>query len=190
MSQLNQSLNLPQLHRKGLHAVFGGIRAPYYYTTDVVREGQPVKLKATTATEPTDNYAVEDCASGASDGAKVIGLSLQDTYNVISTAPYDQIKNYHFAGQTVQQTNGMPVGVLMGQGWALLENYTGTISSGEQLGVGASGLLAGATNSGLASGDKVTAWAESASGTLASDSSRRKPVRIRFDFGFTTGNAA
>lgn len=174
----------PTLKRKGLHALFGGLRSPFYYTTDTVAEGQPMKLASSVSpSKLNDPVRMSKCASGASDGAKVIGLALQLTYDDNLSGQMAQLRGYHFGGDTAQRLDGMPIGLLTGQGYAILENYTGNIAAHEQLGVGPSGLLAGATTSSLASGDKVQAWAES-SGIGG------KPVRIRFNFDFNTSNVA
>ncbi len=191
------SFYLPRIKRKGLHAVNGGIKAPYYFVNEAVLEGQPLKLAkndGANLTKVSDNPLLVSCAVGASDGAKVIGLALQNTYDDALTGQMAQLRGYHFPNDTAQRLDGMPIGILMGQGWAVLENFTGLVAAHEQLGVGPSGLLAGATTSGLASGDKVPVWAENsgnggtAAGTFGGTQTNTGSIRIRFHFAFTDAN--
>ena len=181
--------------RKGLHAYFEGVWAPFYYTTAVVQEGQPMKPAAAgsqTADRHNDAYLIQPLAAGVNDGAKCIGLALQLTYDEgILTGELAQLKGYHFANDTSQKLNGAPIGLLTGQGWALLENYGGVINAGDQLGVGPSGVL---WATGLASGDKVNVWSETKSGPLWTqnrgfENNRNRPIRVRFGFQYTAANA-
>jgi hypothetical protein len=176
-------LRLPTHKRKGLHAIFGGQRAPFYFTSDTVVEGAPMKLKTFAATGNVQNNEITVADAGASDGPKVLGLALQNTYDEATVGQLSQLAGYHFANDTSQRTDGQPIGLLTGQGWGILASYHGTLAAGEQLAVGPSGHLVGADSyAGVASGDLVPVWAEN-SGTGMSD------VRIRFDFPFNAGNA-
>lgn len=187
----NQGLfnHIPKLNRKGLNPVMGGQKVPFFYTTVEVVEGQPMQLDTAVATAQSNHSTkMKPCAQG--DGAKCIGLSLQMTY-ADATGQMAQLNGQYFGNDTHQRLNGAPIGLLCDRGWALLENYTGAIASHEQLGVGPSGLLAGVTSSSLSAGDKVPVWAQNDSNGDAAEyessqgNKTKRPVLIRFDFGFT-----
>jgi len=167
--QAVQGLFLPKRYQKGLVKMFTGNSAcgmpiPFYYSTTVLREGQPVKPVIGSPD------MIVGAAPGVSDGAKVIGLSLQYTYDESQWDP--QLRGYHFVNNTHQRLDGSPVGVLMGAGYAMTINYAGTINYGDKGYIGQSGYLA---NSGQA-GDALPIVFEG-SGTDGSTM-----VRIRFNF--------
>lgn len=170
-------LNIPNRKRKGLIKLYGGLSDPFFYTADAVVEGQPMK-PATADAAATVQDSQKVTVAGATDGASVIGLSLQITYDDALTGQLAQLKNYHFANDTAQRLDGMPIGILTGQGHAFLENYAGAVVAGEQMAVGASGLLEGATTAGSGNDALVPIWVESA-GTAPA------PIRIRFDLPFS-----
>jgi len=181
MSQFTPSYNPASRKSKGLHALFGGLRCPFFFTSAVMVEGAPVMLKNTAGnTKCYDNYEVEAPTMGASEGAKVIGLAMQLTYEEASSGQLAQLAGFHFANDTSQRLDGMPIGVLTGTGWGLLRNFDGTVTSGKQMAVGPSGKLVDVDYAGVAEGDYVPVWAETGgSGT---------EIRVRFDFPFNSTN--
>jgi len=167
MQGFTPAFSRPSRKRKGLVKLFGGISAPWYFTTEVVAEGTPMVLDLVTP----DKMNVATTTQGAS----VAGLALQETYD---EAAFGQLKGYHFANDTRQRLDGNPIGLLMGAGWAATLNYTGAVSYGKQASVAASGKLKDGTSDGASS--KLPVWFEG-SGTNGDTL-----VRIRFDFPVAT----
>lgn len=104
--------------QKGLTKEFGGIAAPYYWTDVVMPEGTPLKFHATVAEKVVPPVTGE--------GAKVIGLSLQEVYD---DAAWGQLKGYHRANDTAARV-GDPIGVLTGTGYAQTNCYVGAVTPG------------------------------------------------------------
>jgi hypothetical protein len=144
---------------KGLVKMFGGLAAPFYYTDVVVKEGTPMKLHAT---------PLKMVPSAVGDGAVTLGLALQETYD---ESAFGQLKGYHFANDTRQRLDGMPIGLLTGCGYAATNYYVGTVAWNDRAYITASGMA----NSGGAN-DKLPVVFESG-GTAGATL-----VRIRFDF--------
>lgn len=164
--QFSPALHLPKRKVKGLLKFFGGAGTPFYHTNVAVEEGTAMKLTA------TPNLMVP---AGPGEGAEVRGLSLQITYD---DTQYGQLQNYHFANDTRQRLDGMPIGLLTGQGYAILRNYSGEVVYGNQAYVGPSGVL-------QASGDPadtIPVVFEGSGNGVANDPASSDPVRIRFDF--------
>lgn len=174
------TLNFQNRKRKGLVKLFEGISAPWYYTLDVVAEGTPMRQLLT-------QDKMTFCAQGSTHGPLCFGLALQQTYD---ESAFDQLKGYHFANDTRQRLNGLPIGLLTGKGWAATLNYTGTVTYGQQAAIGPSGFLIGSTG-GTPSGDKLPIVFEgagvSSAATPGANDQTSLPtganlVRIRFDF--------
>lgn len=164
----------PQRKRKGLVKLFGGLAFFQYFTNAVVKEGVPVIVSANPDDAPTQANGltqVEPAVVGQTHGVKVIGLTMQLTYDDNIAGQMGQLQGYHFVNDTAQRLNGSPIGILGGHGVAYTQNYVGTIAAGEQAYVGPSNLLA---NTG-AGGDKLPAVFETG-GTDGQD------VRLRFNF--------
>jgi len=170
-------LNLPTLKQKGLVKLWQGLSLPFFFTTEVVAEGQPMKPHASPDTALPYDAPQKMQAAVMGEGAKVFGLAMQVTYD---DANYGELAGYHFANNTKQRTNGMPIGVLTGVGEALLAGYQGTVVAGHQLAIGPSGLLIDATTAGIGSSDKVPVWADT--GGTAPDF-----IRIRYSFSLAVG---
>jgi hypothetical protein len=159
-------LNIPTRHQKGLVKMFGGIAAPFYATSVVVAEGQPMKFGA-----------AQDEIDPVGDGegaASCVGLALQETYD---ESAFGQLKGYHFSNSTRQRLDGSPIGLLTGQGWAMTNFYTGAVAWGNAAYMS---IVAGATHgklkaSGVA-GDLLPVVFEGAGTDGAT------MVRIRFNF--------
>lgn len=169
-SNFTPNLNLPNRRQKGLTKIFtgnagSGIPCPFYYTTDVVREGQPMKFG-------TAQDLVLACEQG--DGAKAMGLVMQQTYNETNWDP--ELRGFYLAGNTKQRLDGQPIGVLMGSGFAQTTNYVGTVAFGTRAYIAASGYLAPSGTNGADADDKLPVVFEGA-GTDGDTE-----VRIRFDF--------
>jgi hypothetical protein len=164
MNAFTPPLNLPKRKVKGLIKVFGGLSVPWYFTTAVVKEGTPMKLDLNTQDK------ADVAAPGVADNLNVIGLALQETYD---ESAFGQLKGYHFANDTRQRLDGNPIGMLMGAGWAMTNNYVGTVSYGKIAAIAPSGLMK--DGSAAPSGDKLPIWFEGA-GTNGDTM-----VRIRFD---------
>lgn len=161
-------LNIPTRHTKGLIKMFSGnagsgILGNFYYTTSVVQEGTPMKFGGT-------QDLIVPCVRGTTDNVNCVGLALQSTYD--ETGWDAQLKQYRFFNQTTQRLDGQPIGLLMGAGYALTTNYVGSVSWGDPVYIGASGLLAKTG----ASGDLLPAVFETSGVNGAT------PVRIRFNF--------
>jgi hypothetical protein len=181
MKNIKPALNIPVRHQKGLVKLFGGMAAPFYFTTNVVREGTPMKFTAV-----VDN--IEPCVAGASDGAKCAGLAMQATYDDTLLA---ELQGYHFANNTKQRlSTNEPIGLLCGAGYALTTNWdpSVTIAYGDSVYIGPSGYL---SNTGAA-GDKLPAKFESRNDVnpLGTDGTGSGVggipyVRVRFDFPFS-----
>ncbi len=140
MAGFTPTLNLQARKQKGLIKLFGGTVAPWYFTTQVVKEGTPMKL------DPTTAGLVLPC--GTTDGALCIGLATQETYD---ESAFGQLKGYHFANDTRQRLNGEPIGILMGAGWALTNYWVGSAPAyGTQAYLTASGMTATPGASGAA----------------------------------------
>lgn len=166
------TLNLPQLKKKGITVMsnFPSIRSPFYVPDEVMLEGAPVKRKAADKTRILKSVA--------GDGAVTIGLALQDVYDESALgAQYSQLAGHHFGNDTSQALNGMPIGVLMGSGYAEIRNYTGVIAVGDQLGIDPAN--PGKLKASVVAADQIPAFTE----TTGTDGD--KPVRIRFDFPLT-----
>jgi hypothetical protein len=165
MRSANPILNIPQYHKKGLMVLTPqkSIQANFYFVTTEVAEGTPLLDDATA------DFQLKAAVAGQTHGAKVRGLALQLTYD---DSKLGELAGYHFANNTKQRLDGQPIGVLMGQGWALTNNYWGQVNFGDQASVGASGKL---VVSGV-SGDKLPIYFEG-SGLNGSTM-----VQIRFDF--------
>jgi len=162
------AINIPQHYAKLFHKLFtgnagSGILGVFYHTDQVVREGTPMKLGA------TQNLVVP-AAQG--EGAQVIGLSLQKTYDESQWDP--QLQNYYIGNQTGQRLDGQPISILAGSGYALTKNYKGEVNWGDRAYVGPSGTLVASGNE----DDRLPVVFEE-SGTDGD-----VPVRIRFDFPF------
>jgi hypothetical protein len=172
------ALNFQVRKVKGLVKMFEGISCPWYFTNDVVQEGTPMRQ----ITANPDQMTV--CVAGSSHGPQCFGLALQQTYD---ESAFGQLKGYHFANDTRQRLNGLPIGLLTGKGWAGTLNYSGTVSYGQQAAIGPSGALIGVTG-GTPTNDKLPIVFEGA-GTNNNVNSGgvngalgATLVRIRFDF--------
>jgi hypothetical protein len=171
MAGFAPSLNLPSLKKKGITVMsnFPSIRSPFHVPTEVMNEGAPVKRVGST---------MNIVKAVAGDGAVAIGLVLQDVYDESGLgAQYSQLAGHHFGNDTAQALNGMPVGVLMGTGYAEIRNYTGAVAINDHLGIDPAN--AGKVKTSAVVADQLPVWAES-TGTDGD-----KPVRIRFDFPLT-----
>lgn len=113
-------LNMPSRKQKGLIKLFGGLAVPFYKVDTVMLEGTPVKPSATA-------HTVELPLN--TEGAKVIGLAMQETYD---ESAFGQLKGYHFVNDTRQRLDGMPIGILTGVGYALTNNYVGAVTWGDK----------------------------------------------------------
>jgi hypothetical protein len=115
------TLNLPKLKRKGIMAHFGGLRVPFYTPTEVMLEGQPVKL------DPAGGSKILKGTAGATAGAEIMGFSLQETY-IQSDARH---KGHHYPNDTRQEIlPGCKIGVLTGHGYMQTINYKGAVTEG------------------------------------------------------------
>ena len=166
-------LNLPSLKKKGLIKLWAGLSLPFFYPVAAVVEGQPMKPHSSPDTAATYDAVQKMQAAVGGEGAKVFGLALQIAYD---DSALGVLAGYHFANNTEQRLDGMPIGVLTGVGEALLSNYQGTVTAGHQLAIGPSGLLVDSSLFGTGSTDKVPVWA---------DSGGTSPDYIRIRFGFT-----
>jgi hypothetical protein len=169
-------LNIAKRYQKGLIKLFtgnpgGGIPAPFYYTTDVVREGQPLMLCST-------QDLVLNCPQGSA--ASVFGLAMQATYDESTWDP--QLKGLHFANNTRQRLDGSPIGVLTGHGYAVTLNTAAPVTYGAQAYIAASGYLGVSGTNGATSTSMLPIVYE---GTADAG----QPVRIRFAFKFTPASA-
>lgn len=174
------AMNFQSRKRKGLIKLFEGIAAPWYFTNDIVAEGTPMRQLLN-----PDQMTL--CVAGQTHGPLCFGLALQQTYD---ESALGQLSGYHFANDTRQRLNGLPIGLLTGKGWAATLNYTGTVTYGQQACIGVSGFLAGSTG-GTPSGDKLPIVFEGAgvssattpgSNDLTAFPAGAALVRIRFDF--------
>lgn len=165
MNSFTPALNIPKRKVKGLVKVFGGLSVPWYFTDVVVKEGTPMKFNLAIA----DKMVV--ALPAVTDNVNVVGLALQETYD---ESAFGQLKGYHFANDTRQRLDGNPIGLLMGHGWALTNNYVGAVAYGQQGAIAPSGLLKDGTSA--PAGDKLPLWFEGAG--LNGDTM----VRVRFDF--------
>jgi hypothetical protein len=166
------NLSIPHRHQKGLVKLFTGtagcgIPAPFYYSTDVLREGQPVKLGSS---------ADLVLALPSGEGANVFGLAMQKTYSEANWDP--QLKGYHFANNTAQRLDGAPIGVLTGAGYAVTTNTNAAVKWGDQAYIAASGYLA---PSGEANCKLPIVFEE--------DADAGELVRLRFAFKFAPAGA-
>jgi hypothetical protein len=168
-------LNIPQRKVKGLHRMYNtGIPAIFYFTTSVVREGQPMKFSTTVVEQ------IDPCVMGNSDGAKCAGLALQETYD---DSAYGQLMNFHFANDTRQRLDGQPIGLMTGAGFALTNNYAGTPVYGDKMAVGPSGYLVKQGTLGTAGGDNLPVVCEGNSGNFDYyDNGQTVLIRIRYNF--------
>lgn len=166
MNSFTPAYNSPKRKQKGLIKMFGGISVPFYFVTQVVAEGTPVKFDLAVPEKLT--------VSAPGDGAATVGLTLQETYD---ESGFGQLKGYHFANDTRQRLDGNPIGVLMGNGWALTNNFTGVVAYGNQAAIAASGKLKAAA--GVAA-DNLPVFFEGAG------SNGDTMVRVRFDFPVAT----
>lgn len=176
---MTPQLNLPVLKIKYLTVMsnFPSIRSPFYVPSQVFNEGTALKL------DPANAGAI--LMSNSGDGAVTIGLALQTTY---SDAAWGALQGYHLPNNTGQRLDGSPIGVLTGQGYAEIRNYSGTLNWGSPIYVGPSGLLVTTGHSWAISGNLLPVVAET-SGTstavnaaTAAAASAATAVRIRFNF--------
>ncbi len=163
--------NLPSRKVKGLIKLLGGLASSLFYTEEVVHEGAAMKRVTGTA--------FKIAAAGADEGASVIGLAMQVTFDESAlTGQLAQLKHYHFSNDTAQRLDGQPIGLLMGMGHAILRGYQGAVTAGAQATVGASGVLA----TGGSSDSEVPVFYEEA-GTGDYDAPENSdPVIVSFNF--------
>ncbi|MCL2641878.1 MAG: hypothetical protein FWD53_13590 [Phycisphaerales bacterium] len=159
-------LNLPPRKTKGLIKLFGGLSVPFYTVETVMAEGTPLKPAATA-------HTMEMPANG--EGAKVIGLALQETYD---ESAFGQLRGYYFVNDTRQRLDGAPIGVLCGAGYAMTNNYAGDVKWGDQgyVEIDASDKVTGKMTATSSTGNKIPVVFEG----IGKDGD--KLVRIRFDF--------
>ncbi len=164
MDSFSPALYLGARKQKGLVKLFGGLAVPFYWTDVVVAEGTPMKLDTTQdkMIPPADT-----------EGAKVIGLSLQMTYD---DSAFGQLRGYHFYNDTRARL-GAPVGLLTGRGYALTTNYNGTVAWGNAAYLEKSGsTMTGKMTAAVTTNNKLPVVFEGAGSNGAT------LVRIRFDF--------
>jgi len=159
-------LNLPTRKVKGLIKLFGGLSVPFYTVETVMAEGTPLKPAATP-------HTMEVPLNG--EGAKVIGLALQETYDESS---FGQLKGYYFTNDTRQRLDRYPVGVLCGAGYGMTNNYAGEVEWGDQayLAIDAANKFTGKMTATASENNKIPVVFEG----IGKDGD--KLVRIRFDF--------
>ena len=165
MDQFNPAYYVGTRKQKGLVKLFGGLAVPFYFCDDIVAEGTPMKLSTT-----VDKMTLP--ANG--EGAKVIGLAMQMTYD--DTA-FGQLRGYHFYNDT-RARKGSPIGLLTGTGFALTNNYKGAVHWGDAayLEIDGSNAVTGKLTAAVTTNNGVKVVFEG-SGTDGD-----KLVRIRFDF--------
>ena len=176
----NIALNLPTRKIKGLYKMWGGLTLPFYFRTIAGNEASPVKVKSSSsyaAGQVNFPKELDLCVDGNSDGARCIGLTMQITYDDALAGQMGQLQGWTFPNDTAQRLDNSPIGVLGGQGYAVITNYIGNPTVEGFAYVGPSGFL---KTSG-ASGDKLPVVFET-SGTGVAGGIGGTPVRIRFDF--------
>jgi hypothetical protein len=155
----NIPLNLAQRKSKTFITHFGGQIVPFYKSDVVAPEGNPVKLSATADT--VEPVVPGSCSTGC------VGFLAQKVYDPDA---YSELAGYEFLNDTRARI-GDPAGVVTGQGYAMISNYSGVVAYGDKLYPAASGKMSASR-----SGSDMSIATSEGSGTDGDTM-----IRIRFD---------